>query len=451
MWTKYREISLILIFALLIRLVLFLFLEPWNSYVINSSFFLVPDTKEYQNLALGLLNNHNFNDYNYFRTPGYPLLIAFFYSIFGIKPWIIILFQILISLISIFVTYLLANEMFNKKIGIISAFIFSIEPHSVLHTTIFLADTILILLFLLSAFSLYNSIKKEKLSLLILSAILLGVSTYFKQITQYYLIIGIILIFVYNKTSILIKTKKSIIYLIFYFIIISPWMFHNYLKFNHFQFATTQGYNLLMDNVSIVELNIKHKTIKEVRKEFRNIAKNSLNENSNQFDYSDTYHKIAFEYIKNHPFIYAKYHLSGIKNFFLTLNTHTFMRHFGFVNNENPISLYDNTKNSFFQSVNLFFKTKPILEILIGLSIAIYLSIIYILFGFGAYFIFKEKNYFLLFFIVSIIIYFAILSGAIGYARYKLPVIPFYTIVGAYGFNIILNKIKNQSLTKKNI
>jgi len=116
MWTKYREISLILIFALLIRLVLFLFLEPWNSYVINSSFFLVPDTKEYQNLALGLLNNHNFNDYNYFRTPGYPLLIAFFYSIFGIKPWIIILFQILISLISIFVTYLLANEMFNKKI-----------------------------------------------------------------------------------------------------------------------------------------------------------------------------------------------------------------------------------------------------------------------------------------------------------------------------------------------
>ena len=225
-------------------------------------------------------------------------------------------------------------------------------------------------------------------------------------------------------------------------------MIHNYCKFGHFKFATTQAYNLLFDNTAFVESNITNKPIKEVRKEFKSQADSISNNSDNVFDISETYNQMALEYFKGHTLIYLKYHLKGIKNLFISLNTHTFMRHFGLTNKKNPVTLYKFSSISVFQSIQLFFTTKPTIEIIFGLSIALYLVFVYTLFIAGSYSIFREKNFFILFYFLSIILYFAILPGAIGYARYKLPIIPFYTIVSAAGFYYLRDKWKI-SFTKK--
>src|ERR1035441_7503909 len=101
----------IVLLGLALRLILFLYISPWNKTVEKEK-IVVSDSWQYQTMAENLLNHHtfappsdtfhvaNYSDYKLtgylflhadsYREPGYPLFMAIIYSIFGVKPYMVI-------------------------------------------------------------------------------------------------------------------------------------------------------------------------------------------------------------------------------------------------------------------------------------------------------------------------------------------------------------------------
>ena len=103
----------------------------------NNFDFLAPDSFQYKESALTLINYGSFSHSmeepqvpEVLRTPGYPLFIAFIYKLLGTNNMVIIMAHILISLLSVFLIYKILLEISNRKLGILAAIIYSLEPLS---------------------------------------------------------------------------------------------------------------------------------------------------------------------------------------------------------------------------------------------------------------------------------------------------------------------------------
>src|SRR3972149_7514385 len=112
------------------------------------------DTYWTQNLEQG--------GYVYFEPshwgPGYIYFIGVILRIFNEKIFFVKLMQIILSTISVFFIYLLGKRIFNKSVGVLSAFIFSIYPTLVAFTHYLWSETLyifllIIIIFLLTLFS----------------------------------------------------------------------------------------------------------------------------------------------------------------------------------------------------------------------------------------------------------------------------------------------------------
>ena len=76
------------------------------------------------------------------RTPGYPFFIATIYFFFGNRYPPLILVQILISLGTILLTYLLATSFWGSHVAVISAFLLSLDLPSFVNSQKVLTDTL---------------------------------------------------------------------------------------------------------------------------------------------------------------------------------------------------------------------------------------------------------------------------------------------------------------------
>ena len=103
----------------------------YSFYFINNIF---ADATQFDTLAKNILNGHYSlsKDTPYIptmhREPLYPLFLSIIYKLFGYNHFFVYFFQILIfSLISIF-TFILAKNIFTKRVAFLSGIIISILP-----------------------------------------------------------------------------------------------------------------------------------------------------------------------------------------------------------------------------------------------------------------------------------------------------------------------------------
>lgn len=196
----------------------------------------------YNNDKLEISSNEKIIPYkSAFMPPGYTCTIYLFYFIndIEIRNYSILFLQILLSLITIFVLFLLTNEVFNYTSALITALITAILPEFVYTsclpgTTIFFhlgIGVILLLLFRLEHASDVNM-------LLILIGITLGILIFFRS--EVVLLLFLILIYYLAKK----RFKHIIIILFVSFIIVVPWGTRNSLVFKEFvPLSTSFGLN----------------------------------------------------------------------------------------------------------------------------------------------------------------------------------------------------------------
>jgi len=439
---KYKVLIIIILSSILLRAIFFVTLRPWDEQVLTNK-ILIGDASGYHELAKELLNRKAYTSpASQFRTPGYPFFLSIIYAVVGIKPWWVLLLQILLNGGAIVLVYALSRIFFSEAISLISASLYSINPLTIYYAQTILTETLFSFIFLTCMLFLFKGLSIGKIKLVFFSGLLLGLSTLVRPVTQFFLavVVGILLIWPERKSG--FRITAIIGFSLLFFITVGSWGIRNYYLYGQFGLTSFQGYNLLFDNATATKKVKTGKPYAEIRKAFsETAAQRGIEGSTPTFQNSSIYQEIALEYIFQNWKDYIPIHLRGMVLTFLDVGVIGICRYLGF--DTKPLTVeFTATYGSIPKMIGAFFRIKPTSEILFSIPFYMLLIVTYAGFFIGGVSLVSEKQYLLVSIILILMIYFSLLPGVIGQARYRVPIIPFYLIICAKGFSEIVNFFK---------
>ena len=131
-------------------------------------------------------------------------------------------FNLFFGVLTIYLIYLLAKEIFNsKKLGLYAASLASFFPPLVTYVGIFCTENIAIPLYLLSTYLFILAVKKKKSRYyLVLSGIILSVGNLFRMVATIMIIAFAMYLIIYTKDKLFEKVRKVGLYLIPYLLVL---------------------------------------------------------------------------------------------------------------------------------------------------------------------------------------------------------------------------------------
>ncbi|MCG2705294.1 MAG: glycosyltransferase family 39 protein, partial [Candidatus Omnitrophica bacterium] len=367
---------------------------------------VVGDSARYTKYAMGLLTNNSFSNFGALTVPGYPVFLAVVYSLFGIKPWLILLLQILMDTGIAIIVYFIAKDVFqSKKIALISAFLYSINFLSAYYSIRLLTEILFTFLFTLSILFFIKGLKKNKLSVFALAGLFAALATLVRPIAQYFPAVFLIILML-NGTTISQKLRNIAVLLLVFCAVISPWQLRNLRTYGYYSLSTTPGHVIGRAGTMLAKVNAENISRGKALEE---LVGNSLEGVTNPFEESKIYEKIAISYIVKNPFQYAKYFSKRIVMMYFGTARTGILDLFAIkakpfpITEGIPLTAHKIIANLYNELPTLVLLAKQTLEYLF---VVIGLVIVWP----------KDKRIFALLLIV-IICYFTALSGVLAYSR----------------------------------
>jgi len=240
----------IFIVALVLRLILYTVLM--KDYTQGVTFYM-GDSNVYQKMSVNFLANHNFYASNIinmplfsltnevfdskaymeqpitFRTPGFPLFLAFIYKISGVKEYTAIFIQIFFASLTALLTYYLANILMDDVlVSLLSGLFVAFDVISITYSSYLATESMSAFLTLLSIIFLVIALKNKNVFYMFLSSVFLSSSTYVRPITLYlpiFLVVPIIYIFWHEKKQLLLYIS---IFILGFTVLSGAWVYRNY-------------------------------------------------------------------------------------------------------------------------------------------------------------------------------------------------------------------------------
>ena len=442
-----RTLILIILLAVVVRLAFMIAVQPWDQEIAERE-ILIGDAIGYQELALGIADSWDYESFGTFRTPGYPTFMAMLYALFGPEPWIVLLAQVLLNCCALVLLYLWADLVVGRKVALIAAFIYAIEPHVVLYTSVLYSDTLFALCILAAMLSLTYGHKTARVSFIFLCGALLGVAALLKPVAQYFPLVGVGVVLLLPKAKAAFRPKAAFALVFAFALVISPWIQRNYQEYRHIGLATIQGSNLIKWNVAFTEVARTGRPVDEVRADFAEIARErGVIEDGNPFANSDIYTAVAMDYIKANKMRYAARHLKGITNMYLNIATARFSSHLGLDTGAFDYEFF--ASPGIDQMVRGFLAAKTPHEIIMAFIVGGLLLLIYMAAAVGLISLIRARKWLCLLIGLGVIAYFSVITGVIGLVRYKLPIIPFYLVFSAQGFEVCVEFVRKQRAARR--
>lgn len=122
----------------------------WGNYLL--------DSQAYQTWALDILNGVKMNT-PFFRAPLYPYTMAVLYYLFGISPWPVVIFQNVIGLATVLVTYRFAQRLMGSAPALWAAVVVAAYPTLIFYEGETLMTTLTVFLYLSAAYRIYRSVQ----------------------------------------------------------------------------------------------------------------------------------------------------------------------------------------------------------------------------------------------------------------------------------------------------
>jgi hypothetical protein len=220
------------------------------------------DAKQYDNMAVNIISGYGLAQTNgdervptAYRTPVFPLFLAFVYAFFGHSYLAVKIIQAILGVLLCIIIFFIANIIYdNVRIGLIASFILAIyKPFvsgfyyyggpAVLYSEYFYA-----FIAGLTSLTLFLFIKKDKIFLGILSGIFIGATVLTRPEFVFYPML--LLLYLFCMSARKFARKFFIVYL-FISLTIAPWIIRNYIIFGKFiPLSTIGGYSFCLGNNS---------------------------------------------------------------------------------------------------------------------------------------------------------------------------------------------------------
>ncbi|MEW6680704.1 MAG: glycosyltransferase family 39 protein, partial [bacterium] len=228
-------VSLLLLVGFILRLIYLSQIKEVNLLLAGG------DMITYHNQAIQILNG-SFPKGPYYYNPLYSYFLALIYSIFGPNPYIVRKVQAIMGIILCLLIYLIARNVFDRKVALISLFLSTIYGLFMLYETCLLIEVLSTFLITLSLFFLLNPSYKN----LALAGISLGLSALARA--NILLFIPFLLIWMLKSSRVKGLGSRVIRFGFLCLIIlltISPCTIRNYLASGKFVLISTNGPVLL--------------------------------------------------------------------------------------------------------------------------------------------------------------------------------------------------------------
>ena len=175
-------------------------------------------------------------DLNYEFNPRRPffmsLLWAGFYKL-GLGEGSLRFSEVIFSMFSIFLVYLIGRDMFNKKVGLIAAFGLSVFWLHLFHTARLLSDVPALTFWLATVFFLYKGyMKKANGKYLWLAGLFFGLTLFTR--TAYIIMLLPVMVYIISREKLgFLKNKNFWIAILFVLLAISPYLIYNFAVYDN--------------------------------------------------------------------------------------------------------------------------------------------------------------------------------------------------------------------------
>lgn len=360
-----------------------------------------------------LLNNlYNYKTYAFYEfenklipssymPPLYPFILLFLKIISFNKINILNLifaFQILLSLISIYIFYKINEQFFSIKTSIINSFIFSFLPlniYAVTQTSSITLQIFLSLLFLRYFFLTTTNTSNKNI---LIFSIICGLSLLTRGEFILILIPTLIYKLIFKKINILNLIKILLIS----FIIVSPYLVRNYINFEKIHIANVTGYALWKGNNPSLKVEgfENFNKFEDIKSKLENIPYDNFYETKRD----NIFFKAAMKNILGEPDVYLLLYIKKIFSFYFFDINSTYKNYYHFMHII-PIAL---------------------ISILSLPGLVIFL---------------RSKDFHQRYLMIYLVIYILIFSLFFILPRYKLAILPIQIILSTFSINYLLNKM----------
>jgi hypothetical protein len=413
--------------SLLLHIALFIAAEPWNSISVESR-LLVDDALGYHQSAARLARGEGLEVIPTYRTPGYPLFVAFFYKAFGVERlWLPLAAQVVLNLAILLLVFRIAREattsLFAARFAVA---LFAISIISAFYTTRLLSETLFTVLFVISIWAILRGIRSNSLMLFGTGGLALGAATLVRPATQFYGIAIVLLILIALGASGRRKTLAVTVFAVANILILAPQVGYNLNKYGSPLVSTNQG--RVAWNYMAPELWARSEgiTLAAARAELAS----ELTAIDNPYELSAQKLNLTISYAANDPLTFAVKTTEGVVRSFAGTGQNIVAREI--------LRLQEPTKSS--ANATLFGRIKEVVsvsatELAIALILAIKLLGGYTLLAVGLIVLVRQGERLLSIMIVVTAAYFTIPAGAIGIgdARLIAPLIPIFVVVSGIG------------------
>jgi 4-amino-4-deoxy-L-arabinose transferase-like glycosyltransferase len=241
-----RALWLILAAGLLLRLVLWLWFIPLEPQIV--------DEHHYSLLARNLVEHGEFafepGSPTSIRPPLYPFLVAGVYAVAGVENYPAVrLLQVILSIVNVWLVYLLGREAFSARVGLWSAAMFAFYPSMIGMDNLILTETLFTALLTAVCYMVVLYFRREKAGYLASAGVLLGLAALTRSVVWLSPPFLAIFILAFGRRSFVERGLAAGMFVLGFAIIIAPWTVRNtQLQKTFVTIDTMGGRNFLMGN-----------------------------------------------------------------------------------------------------------------------------------------------------------------------------------------------------------
>jgi len=209
------------------------------------------DTLSYATAARNLLAGHGFSVCEQppyipdnFRTPLYPALLAALYLVAGAQPWLMIVVQCLLSLLTLWLFVRATDVGFGADVAQLGAYVWALSPLLLTCIHSLITETAFLTLFVASWWCWLLFVMRRRWGALVCAGVLLGLATLCRPAIQYVPLIlaPLSALAAWRAAHSWRKTLAAgLLLLVMFGVVVAPWMARNQRALGTWKLSTADG------------------------------------------------------------------------------------------------------------------------------------------------------------------------------------------------------------------
>ena len=404
--------------------------------------------------------------------PGYPALLAGIKFVTGSMTPVVILQILLASLASVLI-YRMARTLVPPYAAVVPALIYALDPMAVFSDSAIMTDGLFSALFVCTVYVAFFQSRVQGLVRWGLVGLLLGAITMIRPIAEFLVVVFPAMYLLrewlaVSKSNPMQGTRedgarwKAVgVCVAAFALVVTPWMIRNHTHFGSYEISPLGGHNLLTFSVrgflawrALAEteqplpaiLVLRHANDPVFSAVDATIAKDIAALTPQGEDRQSYEGQLAAQYILRDPVRYAYFHAVNTIPFFLSSSiafygqlTEQVRDNQGFYA-PTMLSLFDalgrmRQAESLGSFTAAALDAAPIVGEMLFWALASLLALLAL--------VFRRRDFTILLFVV-LVAYFAVLTGPMAMARYRVPAEPYLLILAAVGLYALMERVKEK-------